>query len=388
MGLTSSSTAAATTQRRKPELTEEQKLQKYLGERFPFSDGELHVLQQCFQEWDSKGMTSTSNCCEDEGSSALVVASYTHSSFLLELGLCSLRMTTTTSNIIASNEGDETATDSTVECLHFILEKLLPCDFSSKLQSIAFPELSSTTNANTSSDGKTTNIHQPRLEAFLEGVSKCCGRKGAHYTLEILYRCCCSTSANEDILSSEQVPDLVYLTYKLALACQLLLLSKTTNNSFEKDHFLSSTIQSAPSTAALQCLIKSLSSAAKSTAAAVGGTNNNNNSNISIYTFIQWVNQTMPLLPTILPTFMQYILFPNLPPSPGRQLFHFPTLNDTSSIFTHDFSPRLFSFASMSLALGGSVSELVPWKRTYAGEHVFLITISLFIMLITIRYWC
>lgn len=365
MGLTSSSTAAATsgstTQRRKTAgLTEEQKFQKFLGERFPFSDVELHVLQQCFHEWDSKGSISTTNCCNDDSSS--------HKFFLLELALCSLRMATTTTaagsrSTIATNEGEtvdttaeETSTSSsTVKCLHFILEKLLPFDFSSKLQSIAFSELSTNTS--------TTNMHQSRLETFLEGVSKCCGRKGAHYTLEILFRCCTTSASEDSSLSTEQVPDLVYLTYKLALACHLLLLSKTTtsNDSFEKDHLLSSTIQSA----ALQCLIKSLSSTAKTTTS--GGTsssnnNNNNNSNISMYTFIQWVNQTMPLLPTILPTFMQYILFPNLPPSPGRQLFHFPTLNNTSSIFTKEFSPRLFSFACMSLALGGSVSGTIFWK--------------------------
>jgi hypothetical protein len=372
MGVTSSSTAAATggstTQRRKTGLTEEQKLQKYLGERFPFSDVELHVLQQCFHEWDSKGSISSTNCCNDDGSAVQVLVSSSHKAFLLELALCSLRMAITTTNTtssrsnIATNEGEsvdttaeEPSTSRTVECLHFILEKLLPSDFSSKLQSIAFSEL----NTNTS----TTNMHQTRLEAFLEGVSKCCGRKGAHYTLEILFRCCTTTANEDSSLSTEQVPDLVYLIYKLALACHLLLLSKTTTSydSFEKDHLLSSSSQSA----ALQCLIKSLSSTTKTTSS--GGTssssnNNNNNSNISMYTFIQWVNQTMPLLPTILPTFMQYILFPNLPPSPGRQLFHFPTLNNTSSIFTNEFSPRLFSFACMSLALGGSVSGTIFWK--------------------------
>jgi len=301
-------TSASSPQKRHATLTDEQKLIKNLGEYFPFSDSELRVLYKCFSEHNTSA-NKTQGC-----------------PFILDLAM------------FAPTHSTEEEYKTHEHHLKYIFEHVLPPRFSSKLEAVAFRQLLALENNQT--EGRT----QQRLEAFLEAVTKCCGRRNAHSSLEIIYQCCCY----EDSSSATPEPfGLIDLSYRLALTSHIIM----SNDSVNEEKI--SSIFSAK-TSALHSLAKSLE---KMTVL-----QNQNHGGISMEIFIEWASQTMPLISAILPTFMHYLLFRDLPFSPGRQHFLFPILNDSSSFFETDFSSKLFCFSCMSLALGGA------WHRLYTSD--------------------
>jgi hypothetical protein len=99
--------------------------------------------------------------------------------------------------------------------------------------------------------------------------------------------------------------------------------------------------------------------------------NNNHDSDqtVSMQTFTMWAETVVPLMSATLPTLMHQVIFHGKPFSPSRQPFLFPDLRDqTSSFFDNPFSPRLFSFACMSLSLGGEVSS-----QYYLSEIIYIV---------------
>jgi hypothetical protein len=76
----------------------------------------------------------------------------------------------------------------------------------------------------------------------------------------------------------------------------------------------------------------------------------------------EFVENTMPVLSSVLATFMYHVFFPEEPYPPSRTAFHFPRLLEESTFFEEASSPLLFSFAALSTSLGGS------WRRLYTSS--------------------
>lgn len=298
-------TSASSPQKHHATLTDEQKLLKNLGDFFPFSDSELRVLYKCFSEHNTSAKR-TQEC-----------------PFLLDLAMFASTHSTEEEYITHENR------------LKYIFEHILPPSFSTKVEAVAFSQLLALDNNQT--EGQT----QKRLEDFLEAVTKCCGRRSAHSSLEIIYQCCYYEDSSS---ATPESSDLIDLSYRLALSSHILI----SNNSVDEEK-ISSIFSTKKS--ALHSLAKSLEKMAV--------LQNQNDGGISMEMFIEWASQTMPLISAILPTFMHYLLFRDLPFSPGRQHFLFPVLNNSSSFFEDDFSSKLFCFSCMSLSLGGAVSILI-----------------------------
>jgi len=230
------------------------------------------------------------------------------------------------------------------------------------------------------------DVYDPDLNQFLEGITKLCGRSGLRLSLEVLSILCIhcnnnSSSQDEDPRTQRvKAHHLVYLAYQIGLASFLLTPKKSDGDGEESQTYCLDEcmlLQSGlsienPSLLALsQSLLKVEQFGLEGGTPAQTPENNNHDSDqtVSMQTFTMWAETVVPLMSATLPTLMHQVIFHGKPFSPSRQPFLFPDLRDqTSSFFDNPFSPRLFSFACMSLSLGGEVSS-----QYYLSEIIYIV---------------
>jgi len=178
------------------------------------------------------------------------------------------------------------------------------------------------------------------VNSFLYNLTRCLGRKQPRHSLEVLFECCRRTI---DGIQMAKAHDLITLGFRLAVSAHVL-------SSEQTEDFIP------PEESALLNLSKSLLMAIPNSCTLEHA------GMVSKEVFVEWAERTSPLLFTVLPTFMHAMLFSELPFSSARQNFLFPRLDQKSSFFECQFSPRLFSYGCMSQTCGSQ------WKQLFTSE--------------------
>lgn len=344
---------------------------RQLGEKYPFSDDELRTLVSCFYHQEQH-------------------SSFSNRPFLIDLVLGSF------------GEYNKQLASDTLHTLKFIEGHIFPLGFGIALRKVAFPE-------DQDSQVPTPSIHtkapyadqsesrvdfvmnglaqmcgSPRsvidedmtsmsllntgLHQFLEAMTKLFGRTGPRCSLKLMFAVCRHCYNKDRNQRKARAQDLVLLGYQLGLST--FLLSQKNQSDIDDDEPFTSPPKNdstAGRTVDPTMFLASgsgqgdpfLLSLGRSLYAAEDQRELMNNAEdwVSLRTFINWSESVVPLMSATLPTFMYQVMFSDKPFSPSRQPFLFPDLRDqSSSFFINKFSPRLFSFACMSLSLGGVVS--------------------------------
>eukprot|EP00978_Attheya_sp_CCMP212_P047200 scaffold421259_cov45-Attheya_sp.AAC.6 len=253
-----------------------------------------------------------------------------------------------------------------------------------------------------------TPVQQEQLERFFEGASNACGRRGTRSALTILFQCCARNEEGGYACESRSginrqtcrahAGEVLHLGYALALATAYLApnekkVSGDDDKDDDKDEdedqqeiepviesvdpqdFLpqfgdsNDTINNTKLHALSKSLVEfskgrdGLTSPYQSSHDTSNKAGDINSDLVSLDVFLEWAESVAPLISATLSTFMHYILFPDVPHSPTRTSFFFPSLrNQASAFFNAPNSPLLFTFACMSNSLGGK------WHRLYTSD--------------------
>jgi hypothetical protein len=328
--------------------TDERKRLRQLGERHPFSDDELRTLLRCFTYVSNKKQQKQKD--DDD-------------SFLMDLVVgCAER------NHHGESEGLQAKPleADLATTLTFIETNVLPKMFSSHLRRAALPNEAPTAVPHNPAPLDATNV---ALVEFLEGMTRLFGRSGSgtRTSLELIFSCCCIVDNNTPQNEYANAHELTTLGYQLGLSS--FFLSQQIKGAKAEDDSAGvfelpppSSKLSGKGDPSLFSLARSLCDVERNGMRSAGIPPSSNPSddadNVSASTFFAWAEAVAPLLSATLPTLMHQLMFPLKKFSPSRQPFLFPDMKgQTSFFFEHPFSPRLFSFACMSLSLGGAVSR-------------------------------
>lgn len=284
----------------------------------------------------------------------------------------------------------------------------------------------------TGNSGKISQQQQlQHIEAYLEGLACCCGRRGSRASLAALFQLCVAEEKDEEAEEKEggiknedeppplpkpeslvqvhhsknlvdekgreikaQVARVVGLAYRLALATAVLKGERGHNCEMLSDDV--STANPALESMAKGCLEYVRQQRLKrSVALHVVNTDGlvtvQDDSDLdqgwcSKMDFVEWSEAVAPQLAGVLPAFYQLVLFPDhhqssqstsamsIPP------FQFPLLKSESAIWTDDNNtptlwPVLFTFGCLSKLLGGEVSSLCVCQIVQKTIHCTLICI-------------
>lgn len=329
----------------KPVLSQAQQDIKYLGDRYPFGDQELWRIYKCFDE---------------------IRASAHRVSFLSDWAV---QCTSLSKEQAARDEtGDELKAmkDERLMLLQVVENKILPHGFGNKLEKIAFMSSQDLVDYNAKispPEGELDSYtRMAGLERFFTGLSNC-GRRGGREAMLVLFSCFAQKPTSlenmtqvENIVNIEELLD---ITYRLSLAASFLEAAK--GDDADMSQFIPpADVSKDPAMLALKqsvidfCRRKRIRDSAYGT---IDNTDSLDKGWIEKTELMEWSEANAPLLSSALATFIHHIFFPETPYPPSRTAFDFPKLPSESTFFESASSTMLFSFACMSSALGGSVSE-------------------------------
>jgi hypothetical protein len=354
-------------------LRQKEKL-AYLGNHYPFGDAELMRLYNCFFLLQKKEPTT----------------------FLSDWA------------VYAPHDDDNTdLAHNRAARLLFVEQDILPAGFGRRLEQTAFlrpGDPPRETAAPVPRSIVSEEVQQEQLERFFEGASNACGRRGTRSALTILFQCCARNEEGGYACESRSginrhtcrahAGEVLHLGYALALATAYLAPNeKEVSDDNEKDEdedqqelepviesvnpqdFLpqfgdsNDTINNPKLHALSKSLVEfskgrdGLTSPYQSSHDTSNKAGDINSDLVLLDVFLEWAESVAPLISATLSTFMHYILFPDVPHSPTRTSFFFPSLrNQASAFFNAPNSPLLFTFACMSNSLGGK------WHRLYTSD--------------------
>uniref|UniRef100_A0A7S2IAT2 Oxidation resistance protein 1 n=1 Tax=Helicotheca tamesis TaxID=374047 RepID=A0A7S2IAT2_9STRA len=274
-------------------MSSQQQINKLLN-RYPFDEEELELLFRCHEALVDN---------ENESSFLLKMAKDSPYSFFFLPG------------------------DEMKSRVEFMEKDILPAEFGEKLEG----SISSDSFVDYANEGE-----EKMLELFLEGVAKCCGRRGPNEAFRIIFDCCCDGDQKE-----ASCKKLIDLCYRLSICKDILSVPN-----IDKSAILSRLSKHDSPSPAL----------GKSLCGASGA------SQVTRDVFIQWADINAPLFASVLSSFMHTLLFHGKPFPKSRTPFLKPELYQASEIFESSDSPLLFSLASMSPSMGGK------WHRLYSSE--------------------
>lgn len=201
-----------------------------------------------------------------------------------------------------------------------------------------------------------------KMEAYLEVLANCCGRRGLRAALGTLFQLGVPDRAiavhnSKDLTDvngheiKAPVVEVLDLAYRMALATEIwrgeMSLQSCDDSCSKLEYLASSCIDYVRE----QRLRRSVDTSIGIDDADL------DRGWCSKMDFIEWTEATLPMVAYVLPSFQHMILFPDRPaPPPTIQEFHFPKLSEASSFWNDDAPlPVLFSFGCMSKSLGGEV---------------------------------
>jgi hypothetical protein len=375
-------------------LTPQQKDVKYLGDRMPFGDEELHLIYRAYQ---------TRQQLSDK------------ISFLTDMGV--LTAAPPPGATSGSDNVENHVASERLLLLQAVEQKILPPTFGNRLNRTTFlrPQ-DAASNYNDYWDGAvegaTTNTNGDggedeytrlaRLEKFFDGLSNC-GRRGAKSTLQVLVSCCkpqpapsFEESNGDGTASSSSTTttwinayELVDLGYRIALASAFL--QATARDDEDVGQFFPSPppqneADGDETPDAIQALTNSLLAlsalrrrqrqreAQRGNPMMMAASNEINPaadatvSAVNVQDVEEWAENVAPLFASSLATFTYDVFFPNRPYPPSRTSFDYPRISDDSTFFRHGSSPLLFSLGCMSSSLSGEVSGK-PGLSSHKSEH-------------------
>lgn len=282
-----------------------------------------------------------------------------------------------------------------MEQIRFMEAHLLPPPFGAILEKSTFLSEPSSSLSTTSSPQPLThpswtlysiiqsyhsNPHKKsQLETFLQLLSQCCGRRGGRYTLGILFDWCCFSSSTKHVNAHL----LIEWLYRFSISC--IYLQNPTQPLFQ-DFLQTPQIPNALVMSLLEATSKHNSSSTQDfyassynnlihTNTSSNTTYKSNSEMITKELFLNWAQETTPLLSSVLPTFFHQLLFADKAFPPSRTPFLFPYFhNPAQNSFIlgsppngtmpkpYSSFPFLFSFACMSNSLGGM------WYRLFSSD--------------------
>ena len=311
---------------------------KYLGDRFPFGDDELLRLYRAYQA---------------------IRESDEQVSFLCDLAV---HCTVLSPRVEDARKLEELREQQRM-LMTIVEEKILPPGFGSRFERVAFIKLEHAVESSAEEEDEYTRL--AKLEKFFDGAANG-GRRGGRAALGTLFQCCVDDvddpddsrhlvhrDGSEFMANGNQV---LNLAYRLSLAAAFLSADENMQNFIPNPDSSQHKVMESLTRSMLDFVRRK-----KVRASDVGTLTEAEEAElatglVSKMDFIEWSETTSPLLSSTLPTFLQCILFPDRPYPPSRTPFIFPTIPSESAFFNDPASPMLFAFASMSSALGGSVS--------------------------------
>lgn len=330
----------------KPVLSQAQQDIKHLGNRFPFGDQELWRIYKSFEE---------------------IRASSDRVSFLSDWAV---QCTSLSKDQAARDETGDELKELKAErsmLLQVVENKILPHGFGNKLEKIAFASsqdlVDYTATISPPAGELDSYTRMAGLERFFTGLSNC-GRRGGREALAVLFACFAQkpTATSEGITQVENIvniEDLLDITYRLSLAASFFEAAK--GDDADMSQFIPpEDVSKDPAMLALRqsvidfCRRKRIRDSEFGT---IDNTDSLDKGWIEKTELLEWSEANAPLLPSALATFIHHIFFPETPYPPSRTAFDFPKLPSESAFFESASSTMLFSFACMSSALGGTVSE-------------------------------
>lgn len=321
------------------EITKAQSDIKYLGSRYPFGDDELWKLYKAFHR--------VQNAPEKI-------------SFLTDWAVECVALPVSDSNVDNSKEMLEKLKKERFKTIQVVEQKILPVDFSERLQERNF----STPSCDSFCESDQHALFQ--LETFFNGLSNV-DRRGGRKTIGVLFD---YFSLRKDEVSEAgfavdtraiKVADfneILHLAYRLSLAAAFLEATK---------QGMDTSIWIPPPSLdkkAIEGLGHSLTDfiKRKRTRESPYGTIDDDpyleKGFIEKLDLQEWAELNAPVLASSLSTFMFHVFFPDKPFPQTRTAFTFPRLLQESVFFTKPTSPLLFSFACLSNSLGGSVRDI------------------------------
>ena len=369
-----------------------------LGDRYPFGDKELLQLARCHAYLEYTGSSTTNSFLSAWGTYCSSLPSPDWSN------LSSYHDILQVDTAIVQEQGHQQQSKWKVyreRILFDIVEgKLLPDGFGVTLEQALYlcsNDTSKWNNNNNNIIKKEYHIHPKdnsimpidennammKFDKFLEGASNCT-RRGGRQSLTSLFHCCCSVVVGEEPPMAN-AKDLLHLAYRISLATAYLtspetlmpqdfqpeetggenimltssLLAYAQNSASITDHFGASPLffQTQQQQQQQAVTNKDLSKEEQTQM-------------VTLQQFIEWSEQYTPCLSSVLPTFFQYIFFPNVPYPPSRTPFIYPDLKNVhSAFFPSRNSSRLFALGAMSPSLGGEVSIFNTAFYFYRSLH-------------------
>lgn len=347
-----------------------------LGDRYPFGDKELLQLARCHAYLEYTGSSATCSFLSAWGTycSSLPSPDWTNPSYhdILQVD----------TSIIQQQQQSKWQVHRERILFGIVEEKLLPVGFGSTLEQALYLCPNHVSKWNTKTPTKEYHIHpndktimpinesnaMMKFDKFLEGAANCT-RRGGRQSLTSLFHCCSTTNG------MVKAKDILHLAYRICLATAYLtspetqipedfqpeetggdmltssLLAYAQNYASTTDHFGASPLLFHTSSQQQQQQLVTNDPPL---------TKEEQTQMVTLQQFIEWSEQYTPCLSSCLPTFFQYIFFPNVPYPPSRTPFIYPDLkNAHSAFFPSRNSSRLFALGAMSPSLGGEVSLFI-----------------------------
>jgi hypothetical protein len=353
-------------------LTQRQEDFKFLADRFPFGDAELHHLYRAYHAiLESKREERTS--------------------FLVDWSEQCTSASTDYTNTASSRGSNSTATAAshtyTAEHEQLRLErrtliqvvetKLLPPNFGNRLYEVAFLAAGDASPYADAPDAPTTSdayTRRARLEKFFEGLSNS-GRRGTKAAMTVMFNICQEATATVTDKGTVnpttdtdteprriQVAELVDMGYRIALATAFLQAADMDRDvtgylDCVKDTALDETLK-ALATSIVERGRRRIERTSPSSCSAAADDPYLNQGLVELQDILEWAEAVAPVFASILPTFTFQIFFPGRPYPPSRTAFDFPRILSESTFFSTPSSPLLFTFGCLSSALDGSYYRL------------------------------